>query len=83
MYGNKCLKCGANLDPGENCDCEVEVCIDATAAARCLQSERKSESRTENAEELRMKRIMYARTAVKLIQSLQSGATDAEATESL
>lgn len=25
MYYNKCEFCGANLDPGEQCDCEVEL----------------------------------------------------------
>lgn len=24
MYGYVCDKCGAHLDPGEHCDCEVE-----------------------------------------------------------
>lgn len=83
MYGNKCLRCGAFLDPGEYCDCEVEICTDATAAAKCLQSSERSESFTENAGELRVKRIMYARAAVKLIQSLQSDAKAAESMESL
>lgn len=23
MYYNKCPACGANLDPGEHCDCET------------------------------------------------------------
>ena len=24
MYNYKCKKCGANLDPGEHCDCDQE-----------------------------------------------------------
>lgn len=24
MYYNKCPECGANLDPGEHCDCKEE-----------------------------------------------------------
>lgn len=29
-YYNTCPKCGANLDPGEPCDCEVEEKSDYT-----------------------------------------------------
>lgn len=25
MYYRKCEFCGANLDPGEDCDCEIEL----------------------------------------------------------